>query len=199
MPAAGASSVLGAKLRELVTDFAVAPEERALAGSVSGAFFMIGGVTVVPLTLLPGVTHAHTGVLLGVAAAAFLWGLCSLLVIDWERAPAFLIHLSVVGGLAVIAVAVASSGGADSPSGGYLFFVVVFAAYFWRPRVVVVYLVACIATQALVLLYDPRATHAGYLAKLEIGAPSYLAAAWAIATGRRLLNQFRARAELLAS
>jgi diguanylate cyclase (GGDEF)-like protein/putative nucleotidyltransferase with HDIG domain len=119
--------------------------------------------------------------------------------IDWDRAPAFLIHLSVLAGLGIIAATVASSGGADSPSGAYLFFVVVFAAYFWRPPVVAVYLVASVATQALVLLYDSRATHGGYLAKLEIGLPSYLVAAWAIASGRRLLNRFRARAELLAS
>jgi diguanylate cyclase (GGDEF)-like protein len=199
MPAVGASSVLGAKLRGLATAFAVAPEERALAGSVSGAFFMIGGLTVVPLALLPGVTHAHTTVLYAIAAGAFGWGLCSVRLIDWERTPAFLIHVSVLIGLAVIATAVASSGGANSPSAAYLFFVVVFAAYFWPPRVVGVYLIACLATQALVLLYDPRATHTGYLAKLEIGFPSYIVAAWAIAEGRRLLTQFRARAELLAA
>jgi diguanylate cyclase (GGDEF)-like protein len=199
MFAAGASSVLGEKLRELATEFAVAPDERALAGSVSGAFFMIGGLTVVPLALLPGVTHAHAGVLYAIAAGAFLWGVCSVWLIDWDRAPAFLIHLSVLAGLGVIAGAVASSGGANSPSGAYLFFVVVFAAYFWRPPVVAVYLIACVATQALVLLYDPRATHTGYLAKLEIGFPSYLVAAWAISAGRRLLSESRARAELLAA
>jgi diguanylate cyclase (GGDEF)-like protein len=199
MLAAGARSALGERLRGVATDFAVVPEERALAGSVSGAFFMIGGVTVVPLALLPGVTHAHAGVLYVIAAGAFLWGACSVWLIDWDRAPAFLIHLSVLAGLGVIAGAVASSGGSASPSGAYLFFVVVFAAYFWRPKVVAVYLVACVMTQALVLLYDPRATHAGYLAKLEIGFPSFIVAAWAISAGRTLLSQSRARAELLAA
>ena len=52
MPAAGVSSVLGAKLRGLAARIAVAPEERALAGVVVGVFYVIGAVTLVPLIVL---------------------------------------------------------------------------------------------------------------------------------------------------
>jgi len=199
MLAAGVRSRIGTQLKRFAVEATVAPEERRLAGSVSGAFFIIGGLTVLPLTLLPGVSHTHTPELLALAAGACVWGACSLLVVDWNRTPPVVLHLSVIAGLGLIAVAVASSGGATSPTGAYLFFVVVFAAYFWGPWVVAAYLIACVATEALVLLYDPRATQAGYLAPLEIGIPSFLVAAWAIASGRRLLSQFRTRAERLAA
>src|ERR1700722_16696667 len=116
MLAAGVRSRIGARVARFAARATVPPEERRLAGSVSGAFFIIGGVTVAPLTLLPGIPHAHNAVLLAIGAAALLWGLCSLLLIDWTRAPPFLIHLSVVAGLGVIAATVASSGGATSPT-----------------------------------------------------------------------------------
>ncbi len=199
MPNAVVSGRIRAALERFVAMGGVAHEERQLAGTVSGAMFLVGGLTCVPLAALPGVSHTHTPALLAVAAVAVVWGLCSLLVIDWRHASLAVIHLSVLGGLAAIALAVASSGGATSPTWIYLFFVVVFASYFWQPPIALAYLALCVAVQAAVLLYDPRAVRVGYLARLEIGAPAYLAVAWAIGSGRHLLVRFRTRAEQLAA
>jgi diguanylate cyclase (GGDEF)-like protein len=161
--------------------------------------FLVGGLTAAPLTVIPGVTHAHTVWLLALSAGACAWGACSLLLISWDRAPRMLMHASAAAGLVLIALAVASSGGATSPAWVYLFFAVVFIAYFSPPPLVGVYLLACVATQALPLLYDSRVEHIGYLARLEIGAPAYIAVAWAIGSGKLTLARSRARAEQLAA
>src|SRR5438270_2744371 len=171
MPNAGVSGWIRAALERLVACGAVASEERQLAGRVIGAMFLIGGLSCAPLAVLPGISHAHASQLLAVAAVAAAWGLCSLLLVDWQRAPQALIHLSALGGLAAIAVAVASSGGATSPAWIYLFFVVVFASYFWSPPVALAYVILSVGGQALVFAYDPRAVRVGSVALLEIAVP----------------------------
>src|ERR1700722_1591876 len=120
-------------LTKLNGALALDPEERVLAGRVSGALYGMGGLTLWTFAVLPGVDHSHTAWIIGLSAGALLWGLCSLLVIDWSLRGPWLIHVSNVAGFAVIAGEVASSGGAESPGWIYLFFVVVFAAYFHRP------------------------------------------------------------------
>ena len=70
-----------------------------VAARPSLAFFLIGAVTLVPLIVLGGGPHYHPTVLIVIAGVALAWGICSLLVIDWERAPPILIHLTVMGGL----------------------------------------------------------------------------------------------------
>ena len=54
MAAAGASSVLERGHRGFSARIAVAGEERALAGAVSGVFYLIGAVTLVPVIALVG-------------------------------------------------------------------------------------------------------------------------------------------------
>ena len=118
MLAAGVRGKIGAALERFVRRGLVASDERSLAGSVSGAFFVVGGVTLVPLTLVPGTPHGHRLVMLVLTFIACAWGAASLLLIDWERAPSYLIHFSVLLGLVLIGTAVASSGGAASPGMG---------------------------------------------------------------------------------
>lgn len=199
MPAAGVSSVLGAKLRGLAARIAVAPEERALAGVVVGVFYVIGAVTLVPLIVLGTGPHYHPTVLIVIAGVAFAWGICSLLVIDWERAPPILIHLTVMGGLGLIAAAVAASGGARSPAWVYMFFVAVSAAYFFPRAIAFGYLAACVAADALVFAYDDRATGGVSVAQFLISSAAIVAIGGAIVAGRQLLAAFRERAELLAA
>jgi diguanylate cyclase (GGDEF)-like protein len=177
----------------------VASEERALAGSVSGAFFVVGGVTLLPLLVVPGTPHNHRVLVLAIALIACAWGGASLCTVDWERTPRIVIHVSVVLGLGLIAAAVASSGGATSPAWVYLFFVVVFATYFFGWQVAAVYLIASIAAVALPLLYDPRATHDDFLGELVIAGPAYAVLGGAILAGKGLMVKLRARAERLAA
>ncbi len=178
---------------------ALDPVERVLAGRVSGALYGMGGLTLWTFAVLPGVDHSHTAWIIGLSAGALVWGLCSLLVIDWSRRGPWLIHVSNAAGFAVIAGEVASSGGAESPGWIYLFFVVVFAAYFHRPAIALLYTVGSVAVQALPLLYDPSWHHTAFLSKLVVGGPAYLVLGATIASGKELMRRVRSRAELLAS
>jgi diguanylate cyclase (GGDEF)-like protein len=178
---------------------AVEREERDLAGKTSGLLYFLGGLTLLLLTVLPGVTHAHRDLLYGCALAALAWGLSQALAINWNRAPWWLIHVSNIASLALIATMVATTGGGRSPVWVYLFIVVVPAAYFYRPAVAIAYLIGCVLTHATVLLYDPAALHQYFLPQFAIAAPSYLALGAATLAGKRLLRSLRRRAEDLAA
>ena len=119
--------------------------------------------------------------------------------IDWGRAPGWLIQGSTVLALVVIAAAVASSGGAMSPAWIYLFFVAVFAAYFYRRTVAIAYLLACAAVHSLPLVYDGRSAHDAFFAQFAIAGPAYLVLGGAIIAGKRLMWELQARAEQLAA
>ena len=108
-------------------------EERTVAGHAGAWCWVIASLSVVAMALaLPrGQGHHDTVVAMGVGGC--LWGVFSGLVLDYRRLPAWLIHLSTLAGVAAIAVAISLSGGARSPAWACLFYVVVFAAYFFKP------------------------------------------------------------------
>ena len=178
---------------------ALEQDERALAGLTSGLLYVLGAVTLALLTVLPGVTHTHREALYGLAVGSLLWGACQVRVVDWNRTPWWLIHVSNVASLALIALVVADTGAGRSPAWVYLFVVVVPAAYFYRPPVAVAYFVGCVVANALVLVYDPAALHQYFLPQFVIAAPSYLALGAATLAGKRLIRNFRLRAEELAA
>ena len=166
---------------------------------VAGVLFCFGGVTLALVMLLPGVSHAHEGVVFGIAAVGLVVGLVALLAIDWSQAPRWLVHLSIALGILLVGLATASSGGSRSPAWLYMFLAAVFAAYFFAPRIAVLYLAACIITQAVVLLYDTRAPHDGFVAELVIASTGYLVLGGSIISGRRQMLRLRTRAEALAA
>ncbi len=174
-------------------------DERALAGVFSGWLYWVGALTVGLFAILPGVSHAHRGVLLAIGTLALLWGTLLISAVNWEKAPGWLIHVSATLGFAMIALAIASSGGAESPAWVYLFFVGVFSANFFSAKVALAYLVGCVVTSALPLLYDPRALHGTFVAELAIAAPAFMLVGVAIIAARRRNSKLRARAERLAA
>jgi diguanylate cyclase (GGDEF)-like protein len=195
----GASSAPGAELRGFAARIAVAPEERALAGVVSGSFFLIGALTLIPLIVFgDGYREQHT-VLIVVAAIALVWGLASLLLIDWHRAPVLLIQGAAIGGLTLIILAIGASGGTHSPTWIYVFFVAVFAAYFFPPGVAAAYIAASIGVVAIGFLYNTDSDGGWFASKFVIAASAFAAISGAIIAGKSLLSKFRAQAELLAA
>lgn len=195
----GGTAWLAGHWRSLRTLSGVDPAERDLAGRAAGLLWFIGGASLSTFTVLPGVTHAHRLSLLIVAGVACIWGACSMTLIKWWQTRWWLIHLSITCGFVAIGVAMASSGGASSPAWIYLFFIAVFAAYFFAPAIAATYLAGCVLTQALPGLYDHRALHDTFVVQLVIGAASYVGLGWAIGAGRSLMLQLRTRSERLAA
>ena len=177
----------------------VAAEERALAGRVSGVLYGVGGLTLWLSAVLPAVSGVSWPLLLAVSGAAIAWGLASAVAIRWERAPSGLIHVSTTAAFGVIGAAMASSGGADSPAWIYLFFVGVFAAYFYRPVVACAYLAGCVVTHATALLLDPGAAQGTSVAQFVIASPAYFVLGGAIITGRQQMWKARVQVERLAA
>jgi diguanylate cyclase (GGDEF)-like protein len=186
------------RLAWLVKAGAVEHEERRLAGVLSGVLYAIGGITVPLLTVLPGVSHAHPLPILAVGAVTLLWAACSLVLIDWDHAPRWVLHASVSAGVLLIALVIASSGESQSPGWIYLFFVSVFAAYFFPRSVAFLYLIGCVAVHALPLIYDARAPHDSFLAQFVIASSSYLVLGGAIVAGKRRMWWLRRQSERLA-
>jgi diguanylate cyclase (GGDEF)-like protein len=174
-------------------------EERGLAGRVAGALWALGGLTLGTFGLLPGIEQTHSVLIAALAGAAVLWGLIQAFLVPWPRVPQWLLHLSVLAGFAVIAVVVASTGGSRSPGWIYLFFVAIFAPYFFAPTTAALYSLGCVLIQAIPMLYDPSWTQGQYTGDLVIAAPTYFVFAATILTGRSLAHRLRARAELLAA
>ncbi|HZU61721.1 MAG TPA: diguanylate cyclase, partial [Solirubrobacteraceae bacterium] len=84
-----------------------------------------------------------------------------------------------------------------SPAWVYLFFAVVFAAYFYRPGPAALYCLGAIVTLALPLVYDASA--GPLVSKLVVGGSAFVVLTATIALGRQLMRQGRDRAELAAS
>jgi diguanylate cyclase (GGDEF)-like protein len=178
---------------------AVDPNERVLAGRISGVLYSIGGTTMGLLAVVPGVDHSHRWVVLGIGVACAAWGVVSLRAIRWSRVPPWLIHVSNLSAFVVIAAAVVWSGESRSPAWIYLFYVVVFAAYFYPRPVAFAYAFVCVAVQALPIAYDGGWLHGSFTANFLISAPAYVALSGAIVGGKELLGRIRQRAEQLAA
>jgi diguanylate cyclase (GGDEF)-like protein len=184
----------GLKRRELI-----AGDEVPLAGVVSGVLWLTGGITLLPIMFFPGVPHSHRALLITVAVAATATGLSSIRLIDWRRTPVWAFHISVLVGLAIIALTVWATNGALSPAWTYLFFVVLFAPYFFPIPVAAGYLLLCVLVHGLPLLYDGRATHAQFLAMWLLGSASYCVLGSAVGAGKALMWMHRRQAERLAA
>ena len=173
-------------------------EERGLAGKLAGVLFLTAGVTALGMLLLPGVEHGHRDWVIALAAVCVAWGLFCVTLARPERHGAWFWHAPAVGSLFIIAGVTAATGGADSPGRLYLFFVVVYAAYFYRRHEAVPYVLGCIPVALLPLLYDGNAIADGYIGEVIIVCLAYLILGLLVIKGKELLVELREHAEALA-
>ncbi|HYU60197.1 MAG TPA: GGDEF domain-containing protein [Solirubrobacterales bacterium] len=162
-------------------------EERELAGRVAGLLYLIGAVTVSLLLLVPGTETSHWPVVLALSATAAAWGLVCLLVIPWRRVHPLISHLSSAGGLPLTAVAMAATGGAESPARFYLLFIVVYASYFYPPREAIPHVVGCVLVLLLPLLYDSNAVDGGLLGETLVLTPTFFILGGLIMGGKQIM------------
>ena len=132
-------------------------EERRLAGRISGALWLSGGLTLLVMLPMPGERIERLWLVAAIAALAVAWGGALLVAVRWERAPRGLFHLSTAAVPVVVAILQVLSGGEASPTHQYLWLVVVYAAFFFAPGPAVAYAVACSVVSAAPLLYDSGA------------------------------------------
>jgi diguanylate cyclase (GGDEF)-like protein len=173
-------------------------EERDLAGRLAGVLFLTAGVSALFLLLIPGVENAHRNWVVALASVCLAWGLFCVALAKPERHGPWFCHAPAVGSLFVIAGVVASTGGSNSPARFYLFFLLVYAAYFYRRHDALPYVLGCVAVALLPLLYDTGAVEDAYIGELIIVTPSYLILALLIIKGTELLVGLREHAEALA-
>jgi diguanylate cyclase (GGDEF)-like protein len=173
-------------------------EERELAGRLAGVLYLVGSLTGVLLLVLPGVEVSNPPALLAVCAIGFVWGAIAGLVLDWNKVPAVISHVSTGLGLPITAIVMGITGGAGSPALFYVFFVAVYCSWFYPPREAVPHLLGCAAVVTLPLLYDPQALAQGALAQAVIIIPTFAVLGWLIMGGKGLLVELRDRARELA-
>ena len=173
-------------------------DEGKLAGTLAGVLFLTAGITALLLLVVPGVETAHRNWVVAIAAVCVSWGLFCVTLARPGRHRSWLWHVPAVGALFVVCGVVASTGGADSPARFYIFFLLVYAAYFYRRHDAVPYVLGCIAVALVPLLYDRGAIEEGYIGELIVVCPAYVTLGLLIIKGKELLVSLREQAEALA-
>ena len=173
-------------------------EERELAGRLAGVLFLTAGLTALGMLLLPGVEHGHRDWVIALAAVCVAWGLFCVTFAQPERHGAWFWHAPAIGSLFIIGGVTAATGGVDSPGRMYLFFVVVYAAYFYPRRQAFAYVLGCIPVALLPLLYDDNAVASGYIGEVIVVCLAYVTLGLLIIKGKELLVELREQAEALA-
>ncbi len=174
-------------------------EEGDIAGRTSGTMFLLGGATLLLFIFFPGAHRRHLDVVLVIALLTMAWGVCAILLVDWREARPWIMHTEITGAVTVIAIGVSATGGVDSLCWIYLFFVVVFAANFYRREVAAAYIGGCILVHAIPLAYDPAARHERFIFELIITGAAFASLGAAIAAGKMLTLRLRERSEELAA
>src|SRR5437763_4948286 len=184
--------------RTLGLDTLRTPEERRLAGRMTGLLYLLGAVSAVLVALLPNVAQGYTAEVLALAAAGGIWGVAALTVVRWETARPWVTHVSTICGLGIAAALMGMTGGAESPARFYLFFIVVYAAYFYSLREAIAYFLGCGLILSLPFLYDTSAAHFSFYGEVLIAIPTYFVLGYVILAGKQRLIDQRERADRLA-
>jgi diguanylate cyclase (GGDEF)-like protein/putative nucleotidyltransferase with HDIG domain len=163
------------------------PGELALARRVSGVLWLSGAVTLLLTLAVPGSEIDQLWAVAVIAAFAVAWGALMLSRIPWARSPVRLSHVSTILSLGVVAALTRVTGGTDSPVVDYLWFVVVYAAFFYTPRQALAYWLACGGVHALPLLYDGHAVDGNLARELVVVVPIYCLVGGVVVAGRELL------------
>ncbi|HEY0360642.1 MAG TPA: hypothetical protein VGC83_00105, partial [Solirubrobacteraceae bacterium] len=180
-----------ARLRALMSSWGderlASPGEVALASRVSGVLWLSGAVTLLLTLALPGSEIDRLWAVAAIAAFAVAWGALMLSTVPWAHSPVRLSHVSTIVSLGVVAALTRVTGGTDSPALDYLWFVVVYAAFFYTPRQALAYWLACGVVHALPLLYDSHAVDGNLARELVVVVPIYCLVGGVVVAGRELL------------
>jgi diguanylate cyclase (GGDEF)-like protein len=147
--------------------------------------------------LVPGAVTRHWKLELVVAAFMAAWGVICLL-LKPDRAGPITFHTPALLALPVIALNIASTGGAKSYLTYDFFFIVCYCAYFFSFRQAVIYAVLSGLTLAAPLLYDRAAIDTGLLIQLFTAVPAYIVLGIVMASAKSRLIGLRDAAHTLS-
>jgi diguanylate cyclase (GGDEF)-like protein len=162
------------------------------------AAWVVIGLLFVAYPLLPGAEGAHAGVLVAVGALSLAWGLMLGTLPAW-RGLVGLFQAGTGLGLALIPIAIASSGGSTSPLRALPLLIIVYCAWFYETRIAAAAISVVCAIHLLPLLYDEHAFRAPGLGfTLTLGITFAMTGALMMAARRELVAmRDDARAEAL--
>ena len=179
-------------------DRLASPGEVALASRVSGVLWLSGAVTLLLTLALPGATIDSLWVVAVTRRVRGGVGRADALARSRGRTrPVRLSHVSTILSLGIVAALTRVTGGADSPALDYLWFIVVYAAFFYPPRQALAYWLACGVVHALPFLYDGHATERNLARQLVVVVPIYCLVGGVVVAGRELLAGATRRASEL--
>jgi len=174
-------------------------DDGTLPDLVSGLMWLASGIFG-PLALaLPGSSHEHVGIALGLAGVALAWGAASL----WfaARGVAMSVRLRALvtaAALPVVAAALWATGGATSFVGPLLLFSVLFVGYFFPAAYAWPLAALLTATWASPLLYDDAAHLSSFAARALTFAVAVVGMLLATQALKRRLVAAEARQRVLA-
>jgi diguanylate cyclase (GGDEF)-like protein len=174
------------------------PDERPLAGRLTGTVYVVAAVSVTALLSLPHVEVHARWLVIAIAALAGGWGVVSLTLVDWSRVPGWGVHASTLAGLGAALAITVLTGGAGSSSRFLLLLPLVFSAAFFPPREAWVYYWIVAVAWASPLLYDDDALATDLLAELLIVIPVFFLISFLMIEGKRQMVGLRGHAHELA-
>jgi diguanylate cyclase (GGDEF)-like protein len=174
------------------------PDERRLAGRLTGVVYIVAPATVVALLTFPHVEAHAIWLIALISAAAAAWGVACLTVIDWMRFPAWAVHASTVAGIASTTLVTALMGGSGSSARFLLLLPLVFPAAFFSPREARPYYPIVVGAWSSPLLYDPDALRTDLLAEMLVVVPVFFLISFLMVEGKRQMVFLRGRADDLA-
>lgn len=137
--------------------------EPMLTGRVGGALYAGAGLYALLLMVLPGTMLTHRALVLPLGTACVVYGLLSLLVLDWRTLPTWVLPAGTLGGLVSTALMIYATGGFDSPVEQVPVFVVVYSACFLSGRFTVLCVVGAVtATRSRCSTTRTRAPRASW-------------------------------------
>ncbi|MEA2230065.1 MAG: hypothetical protein QOF04_3695, partial [Solirubrobacteraceae bacterium] len=191
-----------ARARQLVTygqDRLTTPAERRLAGRIGGVVWLLFAVTLLVMLRMPGLPIEHGGAVVLLAVVAVVAGTACVMLVPWERVPRAAVHVSSGLGLLATALVGPLTGGEESPTHEYLWFVLVYAAFFYALRPALAYWAGCVAVSAMPLLYDSAALGGNLARELLIVIPLYLIVGAIVFAGREVQAGLSRRATRLGA
>jgi diguanylate cyclase (GGDEF)-like protein len=169
------------------------PQERTVAGRLTGLLWVIGGVSGALWYLVPGVDLTHWQ--LGLVSCSFSVAVgVACLVAPWRRLPPGAFYAVSALALVFMPIVIAVNGGADSPTVLYLFLASVLFGYFLPTRLALTFLAIGVLVPATPMLYDPDALEATFIARCVLTAPIYAAVGLTVVLSKRQLVAWRVEA-----